>query len=62
MKSHCFLFGGGSFYPLRVAPDVKIFFDRLVLANSQKKFDLGRSPKIGQTRVIPNSRKKIFEK
>ncbi len=29
IKSHYFLFGGGSFYPLRVAPDVKTFFDRL---------------------------------
>ncbi len=29
IQSHYFLFGGGSFYPLRVAPDVKTFFDRL---------------------------------
>ncbi len=25
IKSHYFLFGGGSYYPLRVAPDVKTF-------------------------------------
>ncbi len=28
---------------------------------SQKKFDLGSSPKIGQTRVISNSRKKYLK-
>ncbi len=33
----------------------------LVLSTSQKKFDLGMSPKIGQMRVIPNSRKKYLK-
>ncbi len=46
-------FGHGSFHGLRVVPEG---------TPSQKKFDLGRSPKIGQMRVIPNSREKIFAK
>ncbi len=29
LQSHYLPFGGGSFYPLRVATDVKTFFDRL---------------------------------
>ncbi len=40
MKSHYFLFGGGSFFPLRVAPDVKTFFDRL------------RPPRCGEPREL----------
>ncbi len=33
----------------------------LVLATSQKKFDLRRSPKVGQMRIIPNSGKRYLK-
>ncbi len=43
----------------------KIFLDIIRLLGAQnlsKKFDLGRSPKIGQMRVIPNSKNKYLKK
>ncbi len=42
----------------------KIFLDTIRLLgahNLSKKFDFRRSPKVGQTRVIPNSRKKYLK-
>ncbi len=51
-KYFYFLFGTGLFYPFRVSAKV--------LATSQKS-DLGRSPKIGQMRVIPNSKNKYLK-
>ncbi len=58
-KSPYLPFGNGPFYALRVAPNVKAFFDRLVFITSQKKFDLGRSPYIGQMGPYQTQEKNI---
>ncbi len=54
-------FQGQSFFKRLRAPRSQTKSIFLVLATSQKKFDLGRSPKIGQMRVIANSKNKYLK-
>ncbi len=54
-------YGLGLFNPFRMNIQLSTVFAPYGVKTCQKRFDLGRSPKIAQMRVIPNSRKKYLK-